>query len=1050
MFSPKSFLKILLVLTIPTCFTPIVLAQSSTATLSGTVEDQNGAAIPAVTISLENVGTRIRREAATNENGYFTVPLLPPGEYTIMARATGFATVQIPNVVFNVGDQKSLQIAMKVGGVNAAIEVKLDETLVETSPAVGTVVDRQFVANLPLNGRSFQNLITLVPGVILVPSSQAGNMGQFSINGQRANANYFTVDGASANTGNGLNTIPGAATSGTLPGITTFGGTNSLVSVDALQEFQIQTSTYAAEYGRAPGGQISLVTRSGANDFHGSVFDYVRNDKFDANDWFANRARVPRQPERQNDFGGTFSGPVFLPRFGEGGRLVSYDGRNRTFFFFSYEGLRLRTPKFALTNVPSLSLRQQAAPGIQPFLRGFPIPNGRNLANGFAEFSSGYSDGNTLNATGIRIDHTINNRLTFFGRYNYAPSQSDVRDGQSNLSTRTVNALKPQTVTLGVTMVANPTITNELRLNFSENRGIFLRTRDTFGGAAPPPRELILLPQFAPEGTRVNGTISFFLTGLSTIFAPQISFSDQASSQRQFNLTNSLSVTAGSHQLKFGVDFRRLTPILSPRAYVPTLIFTSQANVLTGIAPTANFAAGLQTRPVYNELSFFAQDTWRVSRKLNLHPGIRWDLNPPPTEANGIDPPAINSLENLASLQLAPRGTPLWRTTYNNFAPRMGVAYQLFSSTGRETVVRGGFGVFFDIGNSQGSAGFGFFPFVPSRPATNVSLPLNAAVAAPPPFTTTPPYPTLATSDPNLKLPYTLQWSFGVEQSLGANQALTASYIGNVGRRLLVQRTLNLAAINPTFTTIRLVTNDATSDYHSLQVQFQRRLSKGLQARAAYTWSHAIDVVSSDALSSILLRGNSDFDIRHVLTGAMTYDLPQSNFNAFANAILRNWSIDSRFNAQTGLPLNIISGTITDPTDGTQISRRANLVEGVPVYLEEPTAPGGRVLNRAAFSTPAVGQQGSLGRNIIRGLPAWQVDLALRRRFTLTEKLNLQFRAEAFNLLNHPNFGAINTTLTSTTFGQATGMLGSQLSGLNPLFQVGGPRSFQFALRLDF
>ncbi|HXQ73295.1 MAG TPA: hypothetical protein VN844_22535, partial [Pyrinomonadaceae bacterium] len=218
----------------------------------------------------------------------------------------------------------------------------------------------------------------------------------------------------------------------------------------------------------------------------------------------------------------------------------------------------------------------------------------------------------------------------------------------------------------------------------------------------------------------------------------------------------------------------------------------------------------------------------------------------------------------------------------------------------------------------------------------------------------------------------------------------------------------------------------------------------------SYTWAKAIDVVSTDMPSNILLRGPSDFDIRHNLTGAVTYDIPAPKSGGLPAAVLRQWSIDTRFNSQSSLPLNIIAGIILDPADGTQTARRANLIDNVPVYIDDPTAPGGRLINRAAFSIPLPNQQGNLGRNRIRGLAAWQIDLALRRQFNFTETLNLQFRAEAFNIFNHPNFGAINTTLTSTTFGQATNMLGTQLSGLNALYQMGGPRSLQVALIVRF
>lgn len=1030
---------------------PVATAQSPTATLTGTVTDQNDAVIPGVNIAVISIAQGFHRSTVTDNEGAFIVPLLPAGNYTVKAEREGFSPTEARDVILNVNDRVALKIQLKVGNINSqTVDVLDTPALIDQSPAVGTTVDRQFVANLPLNGRSFQSLIALTPGVVLVPSSSLNNLGQFSVNGQRANANYFMVDGVSANTGNGAGTIPGQATSGTLPGLTTFGGTNSMVSVEAMQEFQVQTSTFSAEYGRAPGGQISIVTRSGSNEFHGSLFEYVRNDKLDANNWFANRAGQARPPERQNDFGGTFGGPLLLPRFGEGGSQPWYDGRNRTFFFFSYEGLRLRTPKFALTNVPSANLRQTAAAGIRPILQAFPLPNGRILANGFGEFSAAYSDSNTLNATSIRIDHTLNSRFTLFGRYNFAPSISERRDGESNLSTIITNELRIETLTAGATMIFTPAFSNELRVNYSRNRGKVFNRQDNFGGAIPLPRELLVLPQYGTFESNSTGSSTFFVPGISTPFAPQVSLNSNGITQRQFNIIDTLSFATGAHQWKFGVDYRRLSPILLPRSYVLGLTFQSQAEVINGVASRANMSAGSRTRPIYHEFSTFARDVWRVSPRLTLDLGLRWDVNPAPGEADGNFPLAIVNADNPATLALAPRGTPLWRTTYNNFAPRIGIAYRIFDKPGGESVVRGGFGVFYDTGNSQGSAGFDRYPFVPTSTILNVALPLSAAQVVPPPFVIAPRHGILNTSDPNLKLPYTLHWNFAWEQSLGRKQSLTTTYVGNAGRRLLVQRSLTITPFNPNFSDIRLVSNDATSDYHALQAQFQRRLSRGIQALVSYTWAKAIDVVSTDLISNILLRGPSDFDIRHNLTGAVTYDIPAPRAEGFPAAVLRHWSIDTRFNAQSSLPLNIIAGTILDPTDGTQIGRRANLIENVPVYIDDPAAPGGRLINRAAFSIPLPNQQGNTGRNRIRGLAAWQIDLALRRQFNFTETLNLQLRAEAFNVFNHPNFGTINTTLTTTTFGQATNMLGSQLSGLNALYQMGGPRSLQFAAIVRF
>jgi hypothetical protein len=302
------------------CLLPSAFAQSATATLSGTVQDEKGASVPGVSITIQNNATSMERQTTTNESGDFSAPLLPPGNYTLIARRDGFTAAEIRNIVLNVGDQKTVQIQLKVGDVKEVVNVTGEAPLINESPAVGTVVDRQFVENIPLNGRSFNALISLTPGVVTTPSSFA-EKGQFSVNGQRPDTNYFTIDGVSANaaasTGNGL----GQAGGGAVPATSALGGTNNLVSVDALQEFRIQTSTYAPEFGRTPGAQVQIVTRSGTNRFNGNLFEYFRNDVFDANDWFGNLNNLPRPAVRQSDFGGVVGAisstfwrgrPVFL------------------------------------------------------------------------------------------------------------------------------------------------------------------------------------------------------------------------------------------------------------------------------------------------------------------------------------------------------------------------------------------------------------------------------------------------------------------------------------------------------------------------------------------------------------------------------------------------------------------------------------------------------------------------------------------------------------------------------------------------------------------
>jgi hypothetical protein len=1067
---------------------PLAQAQSTTATLSGTVEDERGAVIPGATITVLNAGTGLERQATTNDEGYFAIPLLPPSRYKLRVERHGFAPVELPEVVLNINDQRALQIQLRVGELTGAVTVDSSASGVEVDPSVGTVVNRQFVENLPLNGRSFQSLITLSPGVVLTKADFTAP-GQFSVNGQRSSANYFTVDGVSANIGAPTGIYAGPNGGGALPGFTVFGGTNNLVSVDGLQEFKILTSTYAPEFGRTPGAQVSMVTRSGTNEFHGSLFEYFRNDALDANDWFANSRGLPKPALRQNDFGGVVGGPILLPRFGEGGRQPWYNGRNRTFFFFSYEGLRLRQPLVGITDVPSRSARASAtaSPAILQLLNAFPLPTGADRPNGFAEFAASFSNPTKLNATSIRIDHTLSDRLAIFGRYNYAPSDTHTRAGAGNSSLNTtLNQLfVTTTITGGATYIITPKITDELRLNYSSNRSDAFLDLDAFGGAVVPP-DSFLFPSFT---SRAQDSINVNLEGgrNASLFVGKAA----ANKQRQFNIVNNLSLVSGPHLIKLGVDYRRLSPILSLRNYVQFVDFNGITNTtngaLSGIAQQVEIDNNTGPQiPILHNLSVYGQDLWKITSRLNLTYGLRWELNPPPREAHGNEAYAITGdLQQPASVEFAPRGTPLWKTTFNNFAPRIGLSYQLSKSPGRETVLRGGFGVFYDLATGTVTTAYaGSWPFASHRFLNNTPFPISPANATPLPVTTAPPTTTPITIiDPHLKLPYTYQWNFSAEQSLGANQTITATYVAALGRRLLRQSFVSYG-ISTTFTNqdfkdfVYFTSNEAKSNYQALQLQFQRRLSRGLQALASYTWGHSIDTASTDSpleftgpqgvINVDQDRGPSDFDVRHTLTGAVTYNIPPPPLGRVGKAIFGNWAIDGIFNARSATPINVLLASITDRLGFFQL--RPNLIQGVPLYLPDPSIGGRRRINPDAFSLPAPGQQGSLGRNSVRGFPLTQVDLAVRRQFKFSERVNLQFRAEAFNILNHPNFGDPVATSSvwgtdlpdfglffpNTSFGQSTSMLGRRLGsggalgGFNPLYQVGGPRSIQLSLRLAF
>lgn len=1009
------------------------------ASISGFVRDTSGAVIANAKISIQNLGTNTQLATETNGEGVYTFATLAPGVYRLTVEAQNFEKKAIDNLRIETAGKLLQNIELKVGAVNAQVTIEESGINVNTSDgAVSTVINRRFVENIPLNGRSFQSLLTIVPGVTAVPSNGVGASGGISVNGQRTEANYFTVDGVSANTGLPPTGTPGfgAGYSGSTPGETALGTTQSLVSIDALQEFRASSSTYSAEFGRTPGGQFSFTTRSGTNDWRGSIFNYFRNDVFDANNFFSNATQTPKPATRQNDFGGTLGGPII---------------KDKTFFFFSYEGLRLRTPQAGITTqVPSASLRQNAAAAWRPILNAFPMPNGADLGNGLANYTAGYSNPSSINTTSIRLDHHFSERLNLFGRYHDAPSENTTRM-LTNLAETLSYEFGTRTATVGATYLINSRLSNDLRFNFSKSKSNSIYESTSFGGATP--FALSEVPGFG--SSPYNRLNVGFLYGLR----PSFSLLNQTAGQNQINLVETMNLSFGRHTFKFGFDYRRTSNYLYfPPLFMPINIANQNELINNNVANFNLVAYSLEKlQPIYKNFSAFVQDEWKVNSRLNLSLGLRWEVNPPPGDANHQLPYTVDQINDLRTTKLAPQNTPLWKTTYNNFAPRIGVAYRLGEKPGFETVVRGGFGVYYDLGNTQASDGYGRVGFRVTRRFTS-AFPLTQAQLAsvPAPNLSAPYSETVLTDDPNLKLPYTWQWNVAVEQTLKTNQTLSLSYVGALGRRLLLDRSYAPASLgNANFGTAGLVltTNLGESSYHALQTQFQRRLARGLQAIASYTWSHSIDNATSNFTVRQFLRGSSDFDIRHNLQTALSYDIPGQYDNPVASALLKYWAIDGRISARSALPVNIIGSTGFDPLLAyIQVDFQPNLVIGQPLYIDDATAPGGRRFNFAAFTAAPAGQQGNFGRNVLRGFNAAQTDLALRREFPIGERFKIQFRAESFNIFNRANFGAIYNQLTNgaALFGRAYTTQNAQLGGLNSLYQVGGPRSFQFALKLLF
>jgi hypothetical protein len=1008
------------------CLTPtLARSQTATATLSGTVVDQSGAAVPEVVVTLINASTAIDRPATTNSQGAFTFPFVAPGRYTLRAQRDGFAPAQFEDIVMNVGDDLVLRLALRVGNVTESVSVVADVRTASQSGGLATRVDRQFVENLPLNGRTFQPLLQLTPG--LVVTSAINGLGGFSVNGQRESSNSFTVDGVSANVGvtAGNVTVGGGGQFGALSALGTTGG---LVTQDAMQEVTVHTSNFAPEFGRTPGAQVSIVTRSGTNQFTGSAFELFRDDAFDANDWFANRLGLPKPPLRQHQFGAVVGGPFI---------------RDRSFFFGSYEGLQLDLPRVATAQLPTMDARNRAIPPMRTLLEAMPVPNGRDLGNGFAEHAASWADPSRSDVFSLRLDQRLTAGSTLFARYSREESTSDSRLA-TVLSSTQVAATTLQTLTAGSTTAFTGRLLNDVRVNWSRPEGKTSFVLNDLDGAVPLPREALCLTFDQCDGA----WLAYTVRGGTN---PAVTTTNLANNvQRQVQVIDTLSMSVPGHDLRFGIDYRQLTPTFAVYRSLQNYTFATLDDALAGRASVS------VTNPTGHQLTFvnfsaFAQDSWRLHPALTLTYGVRWELNPPPKSRNGVVPSVLTQADDLATAQLAPSGTPVWETSYTNFAPRVGAAYQMSNDERFGRTIRGGVGVFYDMGPWVSSGAFSLGSSSFSLPS--VQYPVSPQLVAPRPPSSAPPY-AIGGVDPALTLPYTVQWNATIDQSLGASRVLTLAYVGAAGRRLY-RTTEYLPPPSQLFRSLSLTDNGSRSDYRALQAQFRQQLSRGMRALVSYTWGQAQDDISREGLTFAftpndgaidLDYGPSDFDIRHTFSGAFGYIA--EGVGGTLGTIVNGLSVDVLVRARSAPPINV-STRITGSTFTNGPRIRPDVVEGVPVWVDDTDAPGGQRLNRAAFVSRTT-THGSLGRNALRGFGASQIDVALGRYFALPGRVRVQARVEAFNVLNQANFGPPQHDLANAQFGRSTMMLSQSLTGLSALYQIGGPRSVQLGLKVLF
>lgn len=1009
------------------------------AALSGTVTDSAGAHLYGATVKLHAADGGESRTATTGRDGGFAFDGLPPGDYGIECSRNGFQTTRVSSVVLHRRDRKSISLELAASSTQATVLTVASRAQgISTDPSGETAVSGDYARYLPLNQRSAQSLLTMMPGITRAPLGDGLPTIQFSANGLRPNTNYFLLDGVSTN--------PGSISYGNHGGIRGASAGEFLLSLDALQELRIHSSPISPEFSRSPGAQISLTSRSGSNQFHGSAFGYFRNEALSANNWFANAAGLEQSALDYRNFGGTVGGPI---------------AQDRTFFFLSYEGLRADLPETSVFDVPTLAARAAAPTALQPYLNAFPVANGADLGNGAARFT-GVSTGNaSINPFSARLDHVVNERLKAFARYSYSPSDTSYR-GTAYLSPNVLTSSRARNhlVTTGLTWYPTAQATNDLRVNYTRDTREESSTADTFGSAVPLNLATILPEGISPEDALFNVNI---------IGVGAYSVGDRIRQrQEQINVVDNLTVVNGRHTLRAGMDYRRVFSTIFNPAYSVDLSFNGiegdDGALNSGVATTAVVARNEPViYPVFSNFSMYGQDTWRLTERSTFTYGFRWDINPSPDVRKGAPPLALGS--DGISINRFDR---FYSTRWSNIAPRVGFAYQMDTTPGREMIFRAGIGLFYDLGYGSTASAFDGAPYSAKRILSLPDFPLSLDNLFPPSIPSERPFGQVSVSDPNLNSPKVWQWNMTIERMLGTSQSLSIGYVGTKGRDLL--RTETLDSFNSAYDVMRITTNGSRSDYHGMQVQFRRSLRSNLLTQLSYTWAHSLDTSSIDTGSALqgfasvfgAERARSDFDIRHNLTFTGSYLLPSAK-GGILNAALKDWWADWSLSARTGLPFDVqtLSAETTD-TDGTTREDlpglyafvRANYL-GLPIWISDPLAPGGKRLNPDAFAIPESLEQGDLGRNAINGFGAWQLDLALRRQLRLNESLALQFQAQAINLFNHPAFSnpffGQSANLASPSFGYVRNTLGqSSGGGANSLYGQGGPRTLQFGIRLEF
>jgi outer membrane receptor protein involved in Fe transport len=977
-------------------------AQSVGGSIQGTVTDAAGAALAGARVALRNVGTGDTRELETDAAGRYHAPLLAPGEYEVKASMNGFQTVERRGIRLTVGQDARVDVTLDVGKRTEELVVSADASGVNlTSGAVSGLVGEKEIRDLPLNGRSFQQLALLQPGVAAALAAGndvvGGRTPKITINGARPEQNNFLLDGTDIN--NVYNKTPGSAA-------------GVLLGVESVLEFQVLTNAYSAEFGRSAGGVINAVTRSGTNELHGSAFEFHRNSALDARNFFD----PPSQPKpsfKRNQFGAVLGGPI---------------QRERTFFFLAYEGLIERLGVTGVTAVPDDDARRGVLPGgrtvtlhpaIPAYLETlFPHANGRSLGGGAAEYLFSNTQPTDEHYFQARLDHRLSPADTLFARVTHdrgdvdriAPDKPPINIQPE----RTRNTY----VTFEHQHTFSATLLNTLRVGL--NRSVSLADN----------RRTIDIPasmSWIPGDPFGYLTIRGMVTEMAGDF--RLPRDDRLNN---WQAGDTVILTRGRHSARAGVQAQYLQFDQHTTSQVGGIVnFANLESFLQGRAISVDFAVPGKIDPDrrYRQwlLAGFVQDDVRVGRRLTVNAGLRYEFVSVPTEADG----KISNLRNVLDPQLTVGGP--WHTnpSLKNWAPRLGMAWDPWGSG--KTSVRAGFGLFHD----EILPKYYFFsgslnpPFttrtsIPNPPFPNVVANFNpdAPIRA-----------QLQTVNYDLQTPYIMQFNLNVQRALPGGWDVMVGYVGSRGKNLLRLGDANLAPEtivngvkvyqgttrrNPNFTGIWQRVTDAASFYNSLQVSAQKRMSRGWRAQLSYTFSRSVDDASginSQDFSNVVQygmdwydplrdRGLSAFDARHNLTANWTWDLPVArDSKGLTAALLKGWQLNNITTIRSGHPFTAQLGFNRSGNLNTTSFSMHERPDLKPGCSNNPILGGpDRYFDVNCFQLQPAGQRGNLGRNTLIGPGLVAIDFALVKTFALGGERSLQVRAECFNLPNHPNF----------------------------------------------